>query len=175
MFVWALLFSRPTVSPQHLFSSKSSDDFVSGYLILFGWRNSLISMISFFDWNIGKKKMSLIIKECFLIRYSDTLWWSEMCQALIKMLATLSLMVHVPLLQRWVPLSSHWSLCPHYWPLIGQSCLSPMWADANIYWCWVASKLQIRQFCQKFWNQGSLASSVKHMKRSNITVPGCER
>ena len=167
MFVWALSCFPVRLCLLSIFSSKSSDDFVSRYLILFGWRNSLISMISFFDWNIGKKKMSLLIKECSLIRYSDTLWWSEMCQALIKMLATLSLMVHVPLLEGWVPLSSHWSLCPHYWPLIGQCCLSPLWRDANIYWCWVASKLQIRQLCQKFENQGSLIRFFRHMKRKH--------
>ena len=87
-------------------------------------------MISFFQKNkIGKKKMSLLIKECSLIRYSDTLWWSEMCQALIKMLATLSLMVHVPLLKRSVPSSSDWPLVSHltFW-------LVSEWRDANIYW-----------------------------------------
>ena len=106
-------------------------------------------MISFFENKTSTKRKCLFKNvSSFIIRtHCDD---QKCVSPLIKMLATPSLMVHVPLLKRSVPLSSDWPPVPHltFW-------LVSEWRDANIYWCWVPSKLQIRQFTQKYGNQGS--------------------
>ena len=113
----------------NIFSSKTSDDFVSRYLISFGWRNPLIYYDFVFQMKHWKKEN--VWQRIFISFIIRTHCDDQKCVSpLIKMLATLSLMVHVPLLKRWVPLSSDWSLGPHSWPLIGQICLG-----ASLTWC----------------------------------------
>ena len=111
-------------------------------------------MISFFENKTSTKRKCLFKNvSSFIIRtHCDD---QKCVSPLIKMLATLSLMVHVPLLKRSVPLSSDWPLVPHLTFWLVSDAPVPAWRDANIYWCWVPSKLQIRQFTQKYGKQGS--------------------
>ena len=106
--------------------------------------------------NVSKNVFSFIIWT-----HSDD---QKCVSLLIKMLATLSLMSHVPLFKGWVSRPSHWSIMSHsglwlvshisLWPLIwsvlshcGLSLVNcvPVTRchDANIYWCWMASNYKL--------------------------------
>ena len=85
--------------------------------------------------NVSKNVFSFIIWT-----HSDD---QKCVSLLIKMLATLSLMSHVPLFKGWVGRPSHWSVMSHSGLSLVNCVPVTRCHDANIYWCWMASNYKL--------------------------------